>query len=157
MTAGNGNNIFSGGSGNDTITAGNGNNIVNAGNGREVVTLGNGNNIFNGGNGDDQVTGGNGHNILFGANGADWLRVGTGNKTLTAANGHNTFVFGPQFGKDVITDFERGDHIEFAGGLFADFGAVQTAMHQVGANTVISLGTDHTITLEHVSVSSLHV
>jgi hypothetical protein len=64
-------------------------------------------------------------------------------------------VFGPSFGKDTVTDFVHGDHIEFDG-VFANFAAVQAAMHQVGADTVISLGTDHAITLQHVNASSLH-
>jgi hypothetical protein len=66
------------------------------------------------------------------------------------------FVFGPAFGNDVVTDFSHGDHVEFDGGVFANFAAVQMAMQQVGADTVISLGTDHAITLDHVTASSLH-
>jgi hypothetical protein len=52
----------------------------------------------------------------------------------------------------VIRDFEHGDNIAFASDVFADFHAVQEAMHQVGADTVISLGTGHSITLQHVLV-----
>ena len=74
---------------------------------------------------------------------------------LTGNNGNDTFVFGPTFGKDVVTDFSHGDHVEFDG-AFANFQAIQTAMHQVGADTVISLGADHSITLQHVTATSLH-
>jgi len=77
------------------------------------------------------------------ATGNDRLTVGTGNNTLSGGNGNDIFVFGPSFGKDTVTDFEHGDHIEFDGGVFANFSAVQAATHQVGADTVISLGTDH--------------
>ena len=95
-------------------------------------------------------------NTLAGGNGDDRLVVGTGANTLTGDNGNDTFAFGPGFGKDVVTDFSHGDHLEFDGGVFANFQAVQAAMHQQGADTVISLDADHAITLQHVAASSLH-
>jgi hypothetical protein len=64
-------------------------------------------------------------------------------------------VFGPGFGKDVITDFAHGDQIGFVS-VFANFAAVQAAMHQVGVDTVISLDANHTVTLTHVTAGSLH-
>src|SRR5262249_59133446 len=119
-------------------------------------TAGNGNNTFVGGNGNDRVTVGNGNNSLTDAAGNDVFRVGSGNNTVTGGGGDDTFAFGPGFGKNVLTDFQHGDHIEFDGGVFANFPAVQGSMHQVGADTVISLGVDHTITLQHVLPGSLH-
>jgi len=65
-----------------------------------------------------------------------------------SGKGNDTFAFGPDFGRDIVSDFAHGDVIEFDGGVFGTFQAVQAAMHQVGADTVISLGTDHTITRE---------
>ncbi|MGB9383956.1 MAG: calcium-binding protein, partial [Pseudolabrys sp.] len=58
-------------------------------------------------------------------------------------------------GKNVVTDFSHGDHLEFDG-VFQNFQAVQAASHQVGADTVISLDADHSVTLVDVSVASLH-
>jgi VCBS repeat-containing protein len=156
IAVGNGNNTITTGNGNDRITAGDGNNTICGGNGNEIVTLGNGNNTFVGGNGNDQVTASNGNNSLSGANGNDVFRVGTGNNTLTGGGSSDTFVFGPGFGKNVITDFAHGDHIEFDGGAFANFQAVQAAIHQVGADTVISLDPGHTITLQHYYAANLH-
>lgn len=49
-------------------------------------------------------------------------------------------------GKNVVTDFSHGDHLEFDG-VFQNFQAVQAASHQVGADTVISLDADHSVTL----------
>jgi hypothetical protein len=43
------------------------------------------------------------------------------------------------------------DHTEFA-----SIGAVQAATHQVGANTVITLDANDTITLVGVSLASMH-
>jgi hypothetical protein len=85
----------------------------------------------------------------------DVFHVGSGDNVLTGGNANDTFAFRAGFGRDVIRDFEHGDHIAFASDVFADFHAVQEAMHEVGADTVISLGTGHSITLQHVLVSSL--
>jgi serralysin len=75
---------------------------------------------------------------------------------LSGGNGDDTFAFGPGFGKDIINDFTHGDHVEFDGGVFANFQAVQAAMHQAGSDTVIGLETDHAITLLNVAANSLH-
>jgi len=183
ISGGNGNDTLTGTPGNDTISGGNGNDVINAGDGNDNVTGGNGSDTINGGrgndilhgnNGDDTIDGGSGNNQVFGGNGNDVMRVGngdnlleggngndrlsvgTGNNTLSGGNGSDTFVFGPSFGKDTVTDFSPGDHIEFDGGVFTTFAQVQAAMHQVGTDTVISLGPDHAITLQHVNASSLH-
>jgi Ca2+-binding RTX toxin-like protein len=155
VVAGNGNNTFVGGNGNDIITMGNGNNVVVGGNGNEIFTAGNGNNLFIGGSGNDTVSVGNGNNSLSGGTGTDTFRVGTGNNTLAGGPGNDKFAFGPGFGKDVITDFNHGDHVEFDG-VFADFHALQMVMHQVGQDTVIGLDPQHAVTLQHVSINSLH-
>jgi hypothetical protein len=76
-------------------------------------------------------------------------------KTVTN-NDVGTIASGATPGKDEIIDFNHGDHIEFDG-VFGSFAALQAAMHQVGSNTIISLGVDHTITLDHVTAAtSLH-
>ena len=112
--------------------------------------------VINGGNGKDTLVGTAGDDTIDGGNGKDILRGGDGNDTLTGGNGADTFVFGPGFGNDIITDFGQGpDNIQFDHTVFANFAAVQAATHQVGANTVITHGTD-TITLQHVTASSLH-
>jgi hypothetical protein len=40
--------------------------------------------------------------------------------------------------------------------VFQNFQAVQAASHQVGADAVISLDADHSVTLVDVSIASLH-
>jgi Ca2+-binding RTX toxin-like protein len=156
INAGDGNDIVAGGNGNDVINGGRGNDVLDGGTGNDTLDGGSGNNTVSGGNGDDVLRAGNGNNVLDGGNGNDRLTVGTGNNTLSGGNGSDVFVFGPSFGQDTVTDFGPGDHIEFDGGVFANFSAVQAAMHQVGADTVISLGSGHAITLQHVNASSLH-
>ena len=156
VIGGRGDDVIDGGNGDDTLDGGSGNNQLYGGNGNDILHAGDGNNLFDGGNGDDIITAGNGNNNISGGNGSDIFHVGTGNNTLTGGNGNDTFVFGPGFGKNVVTDFSHGDHIEFDGGIFANFTAVQADMHQVGVDTVVSLDADHSITLQNVVASSLH-
>ena len=60
--------------------------------------------------------------------------------------------------ENVVTDFSRGDHIEFDG-VFQNFQAVRAASYQVGTDTVIyldaSLDADHSITLQGVVANNL--
>jgi Ca2+-binding RTX toxin-like protein len=157
IVSGDGNDTASGGNGNDVMQSGNGNSKLDGDNGDDSITAGNGNNAVTGGNGNDRLTVGSGNNSLDGGNGDDILHVGSGSNSLTGGNGGDTFVFGPGFGKDVITDFSHGDHIELDG-MFHNFQDVQP--HQVGANTVIyldaSLDPAHSITLLGVAANSLH-
>ena len=89
----------------------------------------------------------------------DTLLGDGGNDTLTGDAGGDRFVFGLNFGKDVITDFAAGvsgtDVIEFASSMFANFADVQAGMTQVGTATVITHGATNTITLNGVAPSAL--
>ena len=60
-----------------------------------------------------------------------------------------------QFGTDQISGFVASDGIQFSTADFADFAAVQGAMTQSGANTVITLDVNDKITLNNVQASSL--
>jgi Ca2+-binding RTX toxin-like protein len=94
---------------------------------------------------------------LIGGNAADWLLSGRGNDVLTGGNGPDTFDFGPQIGKDLITDFDsRNDVMQFNHALFANYAAVMGAAQQVGHDTVITHDANETITLQNVALSSLH-
>jgi hypothetical protein len=64
-------------------------------------------------------------------------------------------VFAANFGKDVVTDFSHGDTIEIDG-VFKNFQAVQAVSPQVGADTVITRDAQHSVTLQHVTLRSLH-
>jgi Ca2+-binding RTX toxin-like protein len=147
INGGNGNDTLNGTAGDDTISGNNGNDTINAGDGNDTVSGGNGNDTINGGPGNDTISGGDGNDRIVG---------GTGNDTMTGGSGKDIFVFGPSFGTDTVTDFGGSDQIEFDDGVFANFAAVQAAMTQVGADTVITLAAGHTITLQNVTASSLH-
>ncbi|MGL3107984.1 hypothetical protein [Bradyrhizobium sp. BR 1432] len=81
-----------------------------------------------------------------------------GNDTLTGGKDSDTFVFNPNFGKDVITDFKpNADHIQIDDALFANFAAVQAhATNDGHGNTVITYDANDTITLPGIAPSQLH-
>ena len=58
----------------------------------------------NGGN--DTITGGTGNDVIYG---------GKGNDLLTGGGANDLFVFHPDDGHDTITDYHRGDHMQFDG------------------------------------------
>src|SRR6202011_3012000 len=70
-------------------------------------------------------------------------------------NRGDTMCVGPGFGHAETTDFTNADRIEFDGGLFGSFQAVQAASQQVGNDTVITLDANDSITLQGVALKSL--
>src|SRR5262249_8738832 len=141
--------------GDDSMTGGDGNDTMSGGNSNDTVLGGRGDDVLDGGNGNDVLDGGAGNNRLTGGNGDDRLTVGTGDNVLVGGNGNDTFVFGPGFGHDLVADFRHGDIIEFDGGAFANFAAVQAAMHPQDHDTVIGTDSGHSITLQGVAPSDL--
>ncbi len=113
------------------------------------------NDSLSGGNGNDTMNGGAGNDSLSGGNGNDSLTGGAGDDVMAGGNGNDLFVFESGFGKDTINGFQTIDRIQFDNDLFADFSSVQAASQQVGADTVITLDADNTITLHNVQLTSL--
>jgi serralysin len=140
--------------GNDAILGLAGNDTLIGRNGNDVLDGGGGNDTLRGGNGNDMLFGGVGNDRLMGGNGKDTLDGGPGDDILTGGNGPDLFVFHAGFGHDVITDFKNNDRIQFDHELFQSPEAVLTASQQVGADTVITVGTN-TLTLLGVQSSSL--
>lgn len=110
----------------------------------------------------ENLTGSEFNDTLRGSSGNNVITGLAGNDKLTGAGGDDTFVFLPGFGNDTITDFMAGpnsgphDLIAFDHTIFADFDAVAAASAQVGANTVITVDAQNTVTLVNVSLGSLH-
>jgi Ca2+-binding RTX toxin-like protein len=108
----------------------------------------------------DTISGDSGSNIIDGQGGNDRIDGKAGNDQLTGGVGDDTFVFGPAFGKDVITDFIAGqgtiDKMEFDHTIFANAGAVIAASAQVGADVVITFDANDSITLKNVTLGILH-
>ena len=71
----------------------------------------------------------------------------------------HTFVFGPEFGTDVIADFRaKGgnyDVIEFSTEVFADWNELSSAITDTSRGAVIDAGSGNTITLLDVTKAQL--
>lgn len=130
------------------------------GNGDDTVSGGRGDDKLFGAAGDDRLLGGVGNDQLNGGVGDDFLDGGAGNDRLTGAAGADTFRFAGDFGKDRIVDFDAGaavgDRVQLQSGQFADFDAVLEAGRDVGANFVLRLDADNTITLVGVQEADLN-
>jgi hypothetical protein len=101
----------------------------------------------------------NSGSAILGSRGSNTLTSTSGNDIL-AGNGHpDTFVFAPNFGKDVIQDFHAGwrgsDTIQFSKSEFDSFASVLSHASQVGQDVVISAGSD-TLTLKNVKLGGLN-
>ncbi|WP_193778290.1 Ig-like domain-containing protein [Pseudovibrio sp. Ad37] len=105
----------------------------------------------------DILTGDAGDNKLWGYGGNDTLTGGAGSDVFVF---HDSGIYISDFGKNVITDFQSGqgsdDVILFDAEILADFDAVIAAASNDGADTVITLDDDSSITLKGVVISDLH-
>ncbi len=80
-------------------------------------------------------------NLLIGNTQNNILDGAQGNDTLTGGYGDDTFKILAGAGSDVITDFNYGnDTVVLDGFALGSFSAVQAAMTQNGANTILNLG-----------------
>jgi hypothetical protein len=94
---------------------------------------------------------------LVAGSGTDLLSVaGTAGTILTDGAGHDTFAFPNVMGHDEVTNFGIAkDTLQFNATLFSNFTAAMNAASQVGANTVFTVDTNDTVTLDNITKSSL--
>lgn len=95
---------------------------------------------------------------ISGTAGDDVLFGGTGNDLLTGGAGADTFVISKGYGSDTITDLEAGtggDVLRVQNYGFATFANFLAAATQVSANTVVTLSSTETVTLQNVTLSAL--
>jgi Ca2+-binding RTX toxin-like protein len=143
-----------GGNGSGILTGTDGDDTLNGNGGNDILFGNDGNDLLLGGKGDDLLNGASGNDVLDGGLGKDVLIAGAGNDQLTGGQSADTFVFGPGFGHDVVTDFTHDDRIEFDG-VFQTAQQVLAASQQVGNDTVITVA-DNSVTLQDVNLQSLH-
>ncbi|MBR0903924.1 Ig-like domain-containing protein [Bradyrhizobium liaoningense] len=96
--------------------------------------------------------------IINGSGGADVLFGGTGNDVLTGGAGSDTFVVSKGYGSDTVTDFQAGlsgDVLRLQNYGFATFASFLAAATQVGSDTVVTLSSTETLTLQNVALSTL--
>lgn len=94
--------------------------------GSDVLKGGDGDDSLHGGAGNDDIRGEKGNDILFGSLGDDTLNGGEGNDTLRGGAGNDTYVFVRGFGRDVITDDDGSETIEFRDFSPSELNAVLT-------------------------------
>lgn len=75
----------------------------------------NGNDSLNGGNGADKLYGGIGDDQFYGNGGNDTLDGGEDNDYLNGGNGNDTYVFGRNYGTDIIEDYDGNNKIVLSG------------------------------------------
>jgi hypothetical protein len=96
---------------------------------------------------------------ILGTGGNDVLKSTSGNDLFHGHGGHDTFVFAPNFGADVITDFRAGvrghDVVEFSKSVFDDFASVLAHASQQGQDVVIDAGAGNSLTLKHTKIAAL--
>lgn len=109
-----GNDLLSGGGGDDTMNGSDGEDRLFGSQGNDTLIGGNGNDLLHGGNGDDILDGKTDDDTLIGYAGNDTLKGGTGNDSLRGSSGNDIltgnagtdrFIFGNDWGNDIITDF----------------------------------------------------
>ena len=98
-----------GSSGDDTLQGGDGHDQLYGGKGNDLLDGGEGHDSLSGGEGNDRLSGGEGDDSLDGENGDDILIGDAGHDTLYGGNGADTYLFGQNFGQDVIHNSDN-DH-----------------------------------------------
>ncbi|OCH97407.1 hypothetical protein A8135_14685 [Legionella jamestowniensis] len=99
---------------------------------------------------DDILVGNSDNNVINGGAGNDRVDGGAGNDILTGGEGADTFVFGLDYGHDVITDFEFNvDSLDF---VFGPSDPPPIIAEYVDNNTVFHFGDNATLTVLGVNI-----
>jgi Ca2+-binding RTX toxin-like protein len=91
------------------------------------------------------LTGGNSSDRIGGSGGDDTLRGLEGDDRLTGGWGSDTFVFAPDFGNDVITDFDANpaggqDRLDISAfGVTSATFAARVTIADLGADTLVTI------------------
>jgi Ca2+-binding RTX toxin-like protein len=145
-----GNDTAHGGEGDDWVVGGKDDDALFGDDGGDIVYGNLGNDTCDGGSGNDLIRGGQGDDVLTGGTGNDWLSGDRGSDTVTGGAGADIFHTFNGAGLDVVTDFSsaEGDRVQL------DAGTTFT-LKQVGADTVIDLGSGEQMILKNVALASL--
>lgn len=147
-----------GGNSSDTLCGLGGPDTLDGGNGSDSLCGGDGKDKLVGGNGSDWLDGGSGDDRLDGGNSPDTLAGGAGSDTITGGSSPDRFIFGTNFGRDVITDFDpKNEVIQMAPSMFGNFNDLMAHAQQVGKDVVITYDADNSLTLQNVKLSSLGI
>lgn len=149
-------NTLNGGAGNDEIDGYGGDDRLFGNGGNDEIDGGTGNDSLFGGDGNDDLAGELGNDRIEGGAGNDTLEGGRGNDILIGGAGADVFEFERGDGRDTISDFTNGvDLIDLDDFTFAQATAVISGAQQVGADLVLTLSADTTITITNMQRAQL--
>ncbi|MEM9128173.1 MAG: M10 family metallopeptidase C-terminal domain-containing protein [Pseudomonadota bacterium] len=162
LDGGNGADAAYGGSGGDLLFGGDGRDTLAGGDGKDSLWGDEGSDWLDGGAGHDLLTGYIGYDTILGRAGNDTLRGGGQDDTLeggadddilSGGSGADTFVFGPSFANDRVTDFSIGvDQIRFE---IADLFFEALVIADSAQGSVITIAEQGTILLNGIDVAML--
>ncbi|WP_309606193.1 calcium-binding protein [Phenylobacterium sp.] len=139
-----------GNGGDDWVVGGKNDDMLFGDAGNDIVWGNLGNDTLDGGAGTDQVRGGQGDDVLNGGPGDDFVSGDRGNDTITGGDGADLFHGSQDAGIDRVLDF----HLSEGDRVFLDPGTTYT-VRQVGADTVIDMGSGNQMILVGVQLSTL--
>jgi Ca2+-binding RTX toxin-like protein len=146
-----GNDTIDGGTaGSDWLLGGQGDDSITAHHDQNQIYGNLGNDTLHGGDGGDIVRGGQGDDVIVGGAGKDFISGDRGNDTITGGAGADIFHSFSGAGIDRVLDFNaaEGDRV------MLDPGTAYT-VRQVGADTVVDMGSGDQLILVGVQLSSL--
>ncbi|AXB77296.1 family 16 glycosylhydrolase [Novosphingobium sp. P6W] len=95
-------------------------------------------------------------NVIIGNEYAQQINGGAGNDVLVGGGGADTFIIVKGNGSDAIVDFATGvDKIQLSGYGVTNFSQIQSALKQVGADTVLHFSNGEDLILRGVTATSL--
>jgi Ca2+-binding RTX toxin-like protein len=137
LTARGGSDYLFGDLGDDLLKGGKGNDVLQGGEGADVLRGGKGQNVLEGGAGDDLIHGGKGSGLIMGGTGNDMIRTGSGSDVI---------LFNRGDGVDTIIADRQGDNtLSFGGGIrYSDL-----VLSREGKNLIIDAGADDRVVLKN--------
>lgn len=101
----------------------------------------------------------NSGSAIIGTCGGNILKSTSGDDVFVGGGGADTFVFAPNFGNDVIKDFNPSgrahDVVQFSKSIFDNFADVLAHATQAGRDVVITTDHNDSLTLKNTKLSSL--
>ncbi|MBI0097314.1 MULTISPECIES: calcium-binding protein [unclassified Snodgrassella] len=125
----------------------------------ELYAYSNEDTVFNGGKGDDKLygadgndtlIGGDGNDQIYGGAGNDVLTGGTGNDYLKGGSGSDIYIFGSNFGHDVINNYDSSGNHEDIIRFTDNISQADLIFRRTGNNLVIrTRQDDNSITVQN--------
>lgn len=160
LSGGGGDDDLSGDDGDDDLSGGGGDDELSGDDGSDDLRGAGGDDDLNGGLGDDHLTGNGGKDDLSGDEGNDLLKGngkgddldgGADDDLLIGGGGKDTYIFGLDFGDDVIKRFDAGkDKIDLIGLGIVDFDSEVDIDKDDNGDTIVTTA-EGTITIDKIA------